>query len=346
VRTLQIRSFPEDPRVRQDVRQLLAAASGLDEVSTGRYLESAGARYRVAASDLVTQRLQEALSDAGVEATLADSEDSGGQWEAWLRTLLRERLTLLLVAAGFGIAAGARGSGTFLFWLVMTSALAAGAFQTFQTRIRLSPAVLARRLGMIPGSVTRPAAALLRPARSPELRAALGGALVEEARLLSAVSRMLGDSPALQAPFRERLDELGQHVLRVAESAAIIEEAGAGDDRELGQRLAQLRALGTAEIDRQLHDLVTTREERQARAEWLRRTHALLVLRLEAISERLRGLRQEAAERALATRRDQGDRPLVALGRELELATAALAEVERTLPQALPEVIAEVVASE
>jgi hypothetical protein len=344
VRTLHVRSLPDDPRVRQEVRQLLGAASGLDETGTGRYLESGRAVYRLAASDLVTQRLEQALADAGVEATLAPSEDRGGEWDAWLRTMVRERLLLLMLAAAFGVAAGARGSGTFLFWFVLTSGLAAGAFQTFQTRIRLSPAVLARRLGMVSGSVTRPAAALLRPVRTPELRAALGGALVEQARLLAAVSRMLGENPALQAPFRERLDQLGQHALRVAESAAIIEEAGAGDDRELGQRLAQLRALGAAEIDRQLHALVATREQRQARAEWLRRTHALLVLRLEAIAERLRGLRQEAATRALATRRDDGDRPLAALGRELELATAALAEAERTLPDALPEVIAEVVA--
>src|SRR5204863_2976957 len=99
----------------------------------------------------------------------------------------------------------------------------------------------------------RPAAALLRRARSPELREALGAALLEHARLLSAVARALRDHPALQAPFRETLDEVGEHTLRIAENAAAIEEAGEDPEAaELPGRLANLRALGNDETERQL----------------------------------------------------------------------------------------------
>jgi hypothetical protein len=101
------------------------------------------------------------------------------------------------------------------------------------------------------------------------------------------------------------------------------------------------------ETDRRLRELLTHGDERRAREEWLQRTHALLLIRLEAITERLRGLRQEAAQRALElgdADTAAADRSLTSLGRELELAASAVNEVERGLPQALPEVIAEVIA--
>jgi hypothetical protein len=45
--------------------------------------------------------------------------------------------------------------------------------------------------------------------------------------------------------------------------------------------LTDLLVLGSVQIDRGLRELVTSRDQRGARPEWLRRTHALLLLRLE-----------------------------------------------------------------
>jgi hypothetical protein len=239
-----------------------------------------------------------------------------------------------------------RGGRTFLLWLLVSGALALVDLQSFGRRISLSPAVLARRLGLVSGTLARPAAALLRRARSPALREALGTVLVEHARLLGSVGRALAGHPGLQGPFRETLDELGAHTLRIAENAAAIEEAGDGEAADLPERLAGLRALGSDETDRQLKALLGSREQRAARHQWLMQAHALLLIRLETITERLRVLRQETASRSLRLTADPAgaDRSLEALGRELELAASALNEVERGLPQALPEVIAEVIA--
>jgi hypothetical protein len=233
-----------------------------------------------------------------------------------------------------------------LLWMIFSATLALWDMRGFSRRIGLAPAVLARRLGLVSGALARPASALFRRARSDVLRQALGAALLEHARLLSAVAHALRAYPALQAPFREILDEVGEHTLRIAENAAAIEEAGDGDDVDLPERLAGLRALGSEETDRQLKALLLSRHERRARQEWLRQAHALLLVRLEAITERLRGLRQETAARVLevsAGDAASADRALESLGREMALARSALEEVERDLPQALPEVIAEVI---
>lgn len=347
-RALVIRQMPEDQRQSGEIRQLLAAASGQDEARIGRYLQRGPALFRLPASAAVAGRLRDHLMEAGAQVELEDAVSSESEWTAWASGLWREKQLLVLLWAGTGLAAlGAVRSGRMFFiWLIVSGALALVDLRGFGRRISLSPGVLARRLGLVSGALARPAAALLRRARSASLREALGTVLVEHARLLASVGRALASHPGLQAPFRQTLDELGEHTLHIAENAAAIEEAGDGEGPDLPARLASLRALGSAETDRQLKDLLTSRDQRAARHQWLMQAHALLLVRLEAIAERLRGLRQETASRALMLTADPAaaDRSLEALGRELELAASALHEVERGLPQALPEVIAEVIA--
>ena len=344
-RVLTIRQMPEEPRASGEIRQLLAAASGRPEASMGRYLERVPTPFRLPASAAVAERLRAHLMEAGALVELGDVT-SEFELAAWARGLWRHRQLLVLVWGGTAALAAVEGPRVFLFWLIASGVLALLDLSAFARRITLSPAVLVRRLGLVSGALARPAAALLRRARSAALRETLGAVLCEHARLLASVGRVLAGHPGLQAPFRETLDELGEHTLRIAENAAAIEEAGDGEEPDLPARLADLRALGSAETDRQLKALLTSRDQRAARHQWLLQAHALLLVRLEAIAERLRSLRQETASRALMLtgNPDAAERSLEALGRELELAASALQEMERGLPQALPEVIAEVIA--
>jgi hypothetical protein len=345
-RALFVRHLPEDRRAAAEVPALLAAATGQDEGALSRYLQRGQALFRLPTSEPIARRLHDHLTDLGAQVELSDSVSSEAEWMAWARGLWQEKLTLVLLVGAAGIAAAYRGTGLFLLWFFFASSVSAFDRRTFARRISLSPAVLSRRLGLVSGALTRPAAALLRRARSQALRDALGTALVEHARLLAAVARALAGHPALQAPFRNTLDEVGEHTLRAAENALAIEEASDAQDVDLPQRLAELRALASEETDRQLRVLLTSREERLARQDWLARAHALLLIRLEAITERLRALRQETARRVLALAAADApaaDQSLGALGRELELAATALAEVERDLPRPLPEVVAEVI---
>jgi hypothetical protein len=304
--------------------------------------------FRLPASALVAERLREALLELGAAVEVAEGMTSEAAWAAWARTLWSERRGELLLTAGGGLAAMTvfHGPGPVFLWMALAGGLAAVDVRGFRRRITLSPAVLSRRLGLAPGTLVRPAAALLRRAQSLPLRETLAAALTEHARLLAAVSRAFSSHPALQPPFREALDEVGEHTLRAAENAVVIEEASSTSDRDdLPTRLAHLRALGNEETTRQLRALLTSREQRQLREDWLRRTHALLLIRLEAITERLRSLRQETAQRLLETTAPAAatDRSLSALARELELAASSLAEAERDLPERLPEVIAQIV---
>jgi hypothetical protein len=346
-RGLVVRRPPDDPRSRTEVQQLLAAASGQPERTVARYLEKGRALFRLPASEGIARRLHAHLTEAGAEVELEASVNTDVEWSTWARAAWSEKAPLVLLWLGAGVLGASRRPNLLLLWMITSAALALLDLRGFGRRISLSPAVLARRLGLVSGTLARPAAALFRRARSQELRAALGAALVEHARLLSAVAHALRGHPALQVPFRESLDEVGEHTLRVAENAVTIEEVGDPEDAALPERLAGLRALGSDETDRQLKALLLSRDERQARHEWLREAHALLLVRLEAITERLRGLRQETAARALeASAGDAAaaDQALKSLGHEMELASSALAEVERDLPRALPEVIAEVIA--
>ena len=342
-RALMVRHLPADPRARTEVHRLLAASSGRDELAVARYLERGRAVFRLPASLEIAEKLRDHLGDAGAQVEVLESASREEELFAWVRGLWYEApvVPLWLIAGLFVL----RMRGLFWPWFIVAASLVAFGLVGFGRRISLTPAVLARRLGLVSSALARPAAALLRRARSRALREALGAALVEHARLLAAVARALRDHPALQAPFRETLDEVGEHTLRIAENAVAIEEAGDAEAGDLPARLADLRALGSEETDRQLKALLVSRDERRARHEWLRQAHALLLIRLEAITERLRGLRQETAQRVLELNADaaSADRSLESLGRELELAATALKEVERDLPQALPEVIAEVI---
>jgi hypothetical protein len=346
VRALAVRQLPDDPEGVVEVRQLLAAATGQDEAALARYLGRGGALFRVPVSELVAERLVDFLGQAGAQVELAETVNGDAERGAWARTVLAERRVPAALLVLCGVAAhAASGLGMFVAWMAVGGGLVALEARSFHRRVTLSPAVLARRLGLMSGAVTRPAAALLRRARSRALREALGVVMIEHARLLAAVANLLRRHPPLQAPFRETLDQVGAHTLRIAENAVAIEEASDADGEDLPARLANLRALGSEETDRQLRALLTSRDERHARQLWLRRTHALLLIRLEVISERLRALRQDTAHQAItATAADPAatEQALGALGREMELASSALHEVERDLPQALPEVIAEV----
>jgi hypothetical protein len=345
-RGLVVRRQPDDARARIDVQQLLAAASGQPEGTVARYLEQGRALFRLSSSEGIARRLHDHLIEAGAEVELAEAVGSDVEWSAWARALWNDRMTLVMMWVGAAGLAAYRRPGLLLVWVTISATLALWDMRGFGRRISLSPVVLARRLGQVSGSLARPAGAILRRARSETLRGALGAALVEHARLLSAVAHALRGHPALQIPFRETLDEVGEHTLRVAENAVTIEEAGDTEDADLPERLAGLRALGSEETDRQLKALLLSRDERHARHDWLREAHALLLVRLEAIAERLRGLRQETAARALEANAGDAasaDRALESLGREMELASNALKEVERDLPRALPEVIAEVI---
>jgi hypothetical protein len=345
-RALVLRQLPDDQRGRAEVQQLLAAASGQPEAAVARYLGKGRALFRLPSSEGIAQRLRDHLAEAGADVELSDSVGGDAEWTAWARALWSEKGALVMLWMGAGAFSVLRRPNLLWLWMIISAAVALLDLRSFARRISLSPAVLARRLGLVSGALARPAAALYRRARSDALRQALGAALVEHARLLSAVAHALREHPALQAPFRELLDEVGEHTLRTAENAAAIEEAGDSEALDLPERLAGLRALGSDETDRQLKTLLLSRDERRARQEWLRRAHALLLIRLEAISERLRRLRQETAARALEANAGDAaaaDRALESLGREMELASHALKEVERDLPQALPEVIAEVI---
>jgi hypothetical protein len=348
-RACLVRHLPESGAAREEIERLLAAASGQDRESVSRYLRRAPALFLVPASASIALRLLERLTELGAHVELEEAVSPEVRWGAWARALWHDKLGLaaLLGALGLGgLAALARGAGAASIWVLIAGVLAALDARRFRRRISLSPALLSRRLGLVSEGLARPAAALLGRARPGPLREALGIVLVEHARLLAAVARVLAGHPSLQAPFRETLDEAGQHTLRVAENALALEEVGETDAAELPERLARVRALGSAEAERQLRTLLVSRAERRARQEWLARAHALLLIRLEAIAERLRGLRQEVARRALelGTAEASPEPLLTGLGRELELAVAALTEVEQGLPQALPEVIAEVVA--
>jgi hypothetical protein len=345
-RGLVVRHQPDDVHSRMEVQQLLAAAIGQPEGAVARYLEKERALFRLPSSEGIARRLHDHLVEAGAEVELAESVGSDLQWSAWARALWNEKSSLVMLWMGAAVLTGYRRPNLLLLWAIVTAVIALLDLRGFGRRISLSPAVLARRLGLVSGSLARPASAILRRARSEALRGAVGAALVEHARLLSAVAHALRGHPALQIPFRETLDEVGEHTLRIAENAATIEEAGDAEDAHLPERLACLRALGSEETDRQLKALLLSRDERRARHDWLREAHALLLVRLEAITERLRGLRQETAARALEANvgdAASADRALETLGREMELASNALQEVERDLPRALPEVIAEVI---
>lgn len=343
-----VRQLPDDHAARAELERLLAAASGQDRDAVARYCGRGSALFLVPASSVIALRLRERLAELGADVELEESVRPESSWAAWFRSLWHDKLAVVALSAAGGIAALslARGARVAWLWLVVTGGLVLMDARRFRRRISLSPALLARRLGLVSEALARPASALLRRSRPGPLREALGAVLTEHARLLTAVSRALAGYPALQAPFRETLELVGQHTLRMAENAVTLEEASTADTADLPERLSALRALDGAEAERQLRALLGSREQRRTRQEWLARAHGLLVIRLEGIAERLRGLRQEVAHRVLAlgATTPPPEQLLTDLGRELELAVAALDEVERGLPRPLPEVIAEVVA--
>ena len=328
------------------IEPLLAGASGQSQESLAAQLDRGPVLFRLPASALLAEALCRELTDAGATVALEDQLPPLAALGAWARSLWRDRIALASLTAGLGLAvvAAAQSSKLFYLWLFAVGGLASLDSHRFNRRMTLSPTVLVRRLGLVPEELARPAGAVLRRARSTALPQALAAVLTEHARLLTAVTRVLRDHPALQGPFREALDQVSDHALRLAENAAAIEEASDPAGSDLSARLDSLRALGAEETNRQLHALVASRDERRTKVEWLRRAHALLLVRLESMAERLRALRHDTARRALELApAPASDQLLAALGRELELALSAVTEVERNLPQPLPEVVAQLV---
>jgi hypothetical protein len=324
--------------------RLLAGTCGLREPALASTLARGHAVFRLPGSSLVAAALAEELAGAGavVEVHEAAPPDTTWQtsWRPWARWLADEPGRLAMLG---GAAAAAALVGRGLFAVLITGGLVALDWWRFQRRIVLSPSLLARRLGLLPEGLARAAAAVLRRSRSLALREAIAGLMVEQARLLATVSRGLRAHPRLQGPFRETLDALGEQSLRVAENAATVEQASDADPEDLPRRLADLRTCAGDEIDRQLRLLLTARQDGQLQREWLRRAHGLLVVRLETIAARLRGLRYQAARLLVAHSQPDPEGLLANVRHELETTLTAIAEVERGLPQSLPEVVAEVV---
>jgi hypothetical protein len=329
-RTVVVRQAPAD------IVDLLAGTCGLGEPALSRRLADGEALFYLPGSPLVVAALAAELTSRGAVVEVHDAPPDGVGWRAWLRDLPHEPLRLAVLAAGVpAVMWATRG----LLALLLAAGVVALDWWRVQRRSVLSPALLARRLGLLPEGLALAAASALRRSRSPALREAIATLMVEQARLLSTVSRGLRDHPALQGPFRETLDALGEQSLRIAENAATIEEASDGDPDDLPGRLAELRARGGEEIDRQLRALVTAREDGHQQREWLQRAHGLLVVRLETIAARLRALRYEAARLLLAHSQPEPEALLAGVRRELETTLSAIAEVERGLPEVVAEVV-------
>jgi hypothetical protein len=338
-----VRQVPPDAG---EVVRLLVGVCGLEEAAVRRYLQQGPALFRLPASALVANALVVALTDAGAVVELREVMAPEGGWGLWARTLSRDGGRLGLLGGGVGLTGMWALQGGQLGMLAFFGACAVVALDgwQFQRRIVLSPALLAHRLGLLSEGVARAAGAALRRARSSVLREAITAVMVEHARLLATVARGLREHPALQGPFREALDHVGQQTLRIAENAVTIEEATDAAPTDLPARLEGLRALGSAEVDRQLRALLSTREDRLAQLEWLRQAHGLLLVRLETAAERLRVQRHQAARLLVGAQSADVEGALGGLQRELEVAALAFTEVERGLPRALPEVVAEVLA--
>jgi hypothetical protein len=336
-----VRQVPGDVSA---IVRLLAGTCGLREPALARTLTRGRAVFLLPGSSLLASALAAELTGAGAVVEVHEVPPPETAWEmtghAWARWLADEPARLALLG-GATVAAALVGRGAFA--ALIAGALLALDWWLFQRRIVLSPALLARRLGLLPEGLARAAGAVLRRSRSAALREGIAALMVEQGRLLATVSRGLRDHPTLQGPFRETLDALGEQSLRVAENAATIEEASDTDPEDLPRRLADLRTCAGDEIDRQLRLLLTAREDGQVQREWLRRAHGLLVVRLETIAARLRGLRYQAARLLVASSQPEPEGLLAGVRRELETTLTAIAEVERGLPRSLPEVVAEVV---
>ncbi len=329
----------------RDVARVLAQATGTDSEWMARYLRARPSRLRLPGSEALSRRLQEWLADNGFDSEVLDLPPEETSVAGYLRWLFTSKLGLVPYGVGAGLWALCAGQGAHGTGMVVLGATVAWALfdrARFLRCVTLRPDVLAEALGMVPRAITGAAAAVLKDARSPELRAALAAVLTEQARLLGVLDRVWREHRRLHAPMRAALEDLAGHALRLAGRAAAIELAGEPDDPELPRRLAGFRAMGSVEVERQLRALGAATQERQVRRQWLHQVQAVLMLRLETIADALRSLRQRAVAATVgdAPLGDAAaDRLVAELAGEIEVAVSALVEIESTVDEHLPVVV-------
>lgn len=334
-RGLVLKSGPGSLERRRRAEQLLAhAGEGLDEAEVRRRLGRLPAAFQLPTSDAVTARLLDDLGACGYEAEVWDGLPP--------QTGLREYGEWLLASPArllpFGAAAGAFvvAATTGHAWMASAALLAGWLWGWMDLRrylrsITLRPGLLARRLDIVPEETAQPVGALLRGTISEPLRQALGAALTEHAHLLGAVHGLATRYPDLVGPLREGVAEATGQAARLGEKVAAIERAGDLADPEREGRLAKLREAGGEEIERRLLDMDIAGELREGRAERLTQIHATLLVRLEAITDALRSLRQRAIETQVADAARAApaiDEILSDLRRELDVAAAAVGEMD------------------
>ena len=334
---LVLRSVSPSPAERRRTEDLLAdGGEGLDREEVRRQLAQPPALFRVPASEAVLRRLAHDLTACGCEVDLYDRvPPSLGQSE-FLQSLWskKSRLIPYVAAAVMGAAVLAKGwfwpivplgIATWLWWLADAN--------RFLRRMTLRSALLARRLDVVPEEVARPIGVLLRSTLSEPLRSALGAMLVEHGRLLAEIRALAGEFADLGVSLRDALAELSRHATSLGQKAVAIEQTAELEDPELPARLARLRSPAREEIERRVLLMDVAQEERQVRAEWLRDVHATLVVRLEAIVDTLRSLRQRAIEARVVGAAGPGaealDRLLIDVRRELSLVAETAGEIER-----------------
>jgi hypothetical protein len=192
---------------------------------------------------------------------------------------------------------------------------------------------LATRLDMAPEAVEDALGGLLRdPGLSEPLRDGLSSLIGEYGRLLDTLSPFTAQYPDLVRPTSRALAQLARHAAATAERAFAIEKAGDFTDPTLPDRLASLRSLGSQEIERRASQLLASHHARRGRLDWLREIHGTLLVRLEAVTDTMRSVRQRVLESYLNTEADVGsvvtDRLAAALAREQQVVAATVAEME------------------
>ncbi len=328
---------------RREVARMLASASDADAAWMARYLKTSSPRFSLSGSASMNRRLQEWLASAGVDcevAPLAAEETSVASYAAWL--VATGKVFIPIVGFGFSWLAFGRHAEVATALLLATAGWTLLDRARFVRRVTLNADALAGSLGMIPLGLAQSAATLLKDARSPELRAALGAVMIEHARLLEVFERVWRDHGRLYEPSQRLLDEFTGQALRIAGRAAAIEVSDQPDGASLSARLGAFRALGSIEVEKQLRTLSAATKERELRQQWLQQVHAVFVLRLESMAEGLRSLGQRAVAASLtdAPLDEQAATQLMTdLSAEIGIAVSAALELERAVEERLPEVI-------
>jgi len=345
-RCLVIRSAPEHPAQRRRGEHILALggdASDLEEIR--RQLDNLPAVFRLPVPDIVTSRLVQDLAACGYEAQVLESLPERLGSREYLQWILAKPPRLIPYAATGGLAVLAAATGAA--WSALLLAGAAWLWwavdrKRFVRRITLDADRLARRMEFIPGEILRPVGAVLQGHLSHVLRSGLGSVVTEHAKLLGEVRAMAADYPDVVGPLRHGCNELTTYAARIAEKAAAIEQAGDFDDPKLPERLRRLRAARSEEVEQRLLLMDAAREERSGRMEWLSQVHATLIVRLEAVADAMRSLRQRTLETRVMGMAEGAAALNALLGdvqRELTAVAGSVREMERLEARLAEEVV-------